>query len=79
MNIELRKTNRNGEIISTNNFSTLEQIESIEQKIKNILLNHDDQVRALYKVFFDTLPLLHAELQDNALLIPVDSQYHSNK
>jgi len=79
MNIELRKTNRNGEIISTNNFSTLEQIESIEQKIKNILLNHDDQVRALYKVFFDTLPLLHAELQDNALLIPVDSQYHANK
>jgi len=79
MKLDRCKTNRNGETITKINSSTLEKVERIEQEIKDILLNSNDQIRTLYKIFFETLGLLHSELQDSALLIPVNSQYHSDK
>jgi len=79
MELDRYKINRNGEIITQSNSSILETIERIEQEIKDIFLNNDDQIRALYKMFFETLRLLHSEIQDSALLIPVDSKYHANK
>lgn len=79
MKLERYKTNRNEETITQSNNSVLEKIESINQQIIVILQKHDKPIRALYKIFFETLALLNTELKNDALLIPVDSQYHANK
>lgn len=79
MKIERRKTNRLGETITQSNDSILDKVESIDQQIIDILLKNDKPIRPLYKLFFETLALLHTELKDGSLLIPVASQYHANK
>jgi len=79
MKLERHKTNRSEETITQSNSTILEKIESIDQQILVILQKHDKPIRPLYKIFFETLALLHTELKDDALLILVDSQYHSNK
>lgn len=79
MKLERHKTSRSGETISQSNSTILEKIESIDQQITVILQKHDKPIKPLYKIFFETLALLHTELKDNALLITVDSQYHANK
>lgn len=79
MNPRKHNTNLSGDITSKKEFTTIEKVKFIELKINNILLNRDDQISALYKVFFEILSELHLGIKEDALLIPVASKLHADK
>lgn len=79
MNPRKHNTNLSGDITSKKEFTTIEKVKFIELKINNILLNREDQISALYKVFFETLSELHLGIKEDALQIAVASKFHADK
>ncbi len=56
------------------------KVEEIKQQLTKILIEHEDPIRPLYKLFFESLDLLHEEfIDDDVFIVPVKSENYADK